>query len=88
MARFLFQNSRKYVKDRLEYAFTDRAAREQRIEEELRVQKLMKTAAKAAAEAAIKEAKEWQQQFWMQTMFAGVCVFAGSVVTNYFWSVI
>ena len=82
------QNSRKYVKDRLEYAFTDRAAREQRIEEELRVQKLMKTAAKAAAEAAIKEAKELQQQFWMQTMFAGVCVFAGSVVTNYFWSVI
>mmetsp|Transcript_26721 Transcript_26721/g.58811 ORF Transcript_26721/g.58811 Transcript_26721/m.58811 type:complete len:417 (+) Transcript_26721:294-1544(+) len=71
-----------YVRDRLEYAFTDRAAREEKIREELRLQELLA----AAAEAAAKEGAEKQQQLWTQTMFAGACAFVGSVATNYLWS--
>jgi hypothetical protein len=72
-----------YAKDRLEYAFTDRAAREQRLEEELRLQRIME----AAKEAAVQEAAEKQQQLWTQTMIAGACAFIGSVATNYLWAV-
>eukprot|EP00533_Pseudo-nitzschia_delicatissima_P012535 CAMPEP_0197264220 /NCGR_PEP_ID=MMETSP1432-20130617/1664_1 /TAXON_ID=44447 /ORGANISM="Pseudo-nitzschia delicatissima, Strain UNC1205" /LENGTH=231 /DNA_ID=CAMNT_0042728845 /DNA_START=21 /DNA_END=716 /DNA_ORIENTATION=- len=71
-----------YARDRLEYAFTDRAAREQREEEERRLQKLIE----AAADAAAKEAAEQRQQVWTQTIFAGACAFVGSVATNYIWS--
>mmetsp|Transcript_13107 Transcript_13107/g.33045 ORF Transcript_13107/g.33045 Transcript_13107/m.33045 type:complete len:602 (+) Transcript_13107:182-1987(+) len=71
-----------YARDRLEYAFTDREARERREEEERRLQKLLE----AAAEAAAKEAAEQRQQVWTQTMFAGACAFVGSVATNYIWS--
>lgn len=76
------QDTKQYVKDRMEYTFTDRAAREQRIEEERRLQKIME----AAAAAAAQEAAERQQQMMAQTMVAGACAFVGSVVTNYIWS--
>ena len=68
-----------FVQDRLEYAFTDRAAREKQLEEERKLQELLAAAAKEAAE-------KQQQQLWTQTMFAGACAFVGSVSTNYIWS--
>ena len=68
-----------YVQDRLEYVFTDRAAREKKLEEERKLQELLAAAAKEAAE-------KQQQQLWTQTMFAGACAFVGSVATNYIWS--
>lgn len=68
-----------YIQDRLEYVFTDRAAREKQLKEERKLQELLE----AAAAAAIKEK---QQQLWTQTMFAGACAFVGSVATNYIWS--
>jgi hypothetical protein len=77
-----FEATNQYVKDRLEYAFTDRAAREQQLNEEERLQKIME----AAAAAAAKEAAEKQQQLLAQTLFAGACAFVGSVATNYLWS--
>ena len=78
----LAEATNQYVKDRLEYAFTDRAAREQQRDEEERLQKIMEEAAVAAA----KEAAEKQQQVVTQTLFAGACAFAGSIATNYLWS--
>eukprot|EP00536_Pseudo-nitzschia_multiseries_P007363 jgi/Psemu1/17825/gm1.17825_g len=71
-----------FLKDRFEYAFTDRAAREERIREEQKFQKLLA----AAAAAAAKETAEQQQMLWTQTMVAGACAFAGSVATNFLWS--
>jgi len=76
------RNTQVFVQDRLEYAFTDRAVREQQLHEEERLQRLMK----AAAAAAAREAAEKQEQLWTQTMVAGACAFLGSVATNYIWS--
>jgi hypothetical protein len=78
----LAEATNQYVKDRLEYAFTDRAAREHQRDEEERLQKLREEAAAVAA----KEAAERQQQLVTQTLFAGACAFIGSVATNYLWS--
>jgi len=73
-----------YLKDRLEYTFTDRAAREQRIRDETKFRELLA----AAAAAAAKETTEQQQgMLWTQSVIAGACAFAGSVATNFLWSV-
>eukprot|EP00531_Pseudo-nitzschia_arenysensis_P014251 CAMPEP_0116128398 /NCGR_PEP_ID=MMETSP0329-20121206/7340_1 /TAXON_ID=697910 /ORGANISM="Pseudo-nitzschia arenysensis, Strain B593" /LENGTH=635 /DNA_ID=CAMNT_0003622537 /DNA_START=176 /DNA_END=2083 /DNA_ORIENTATION=+ len=77
-----FEVAAQYAKDRLEYTFTDRAAREKREEDERRLQEILE----AAAATAAKEAAEQRQQLWTQTVFAGACAFVGSVATNYIWA--
>ena len=75
-------STKQYVRDRVEYAFTDRAAREKRVKEEEKFQELLE----AAVAAGAKEAAEQNQQLWTQTIFAGACAFVGSVATNYIWA--